>query len=98
MSRYIDAEKIEFHAPPVQWKFREYIAIQSEVDAIPEADVEPVRHGRWIFGWSDQTNNYFVCSECRERIKNPSYETTEIVKIRFPYSHCGAKMDGEEER
>lgn len=88
MSRYIDAEKIEFHATPVQWKFREYIAIQSEVDAIPKADVEQVRHGHWIphefFVRSPFATNY-DCSECgRENFDYPS----------CPY--CRALMDGKE--
>lgn len=50
------------------------------------ADVEPVRHGRWIVTGAAQ---YFLakCSVCgriedRRRINE------------YPYCHCGAKMDG----
>ena len=89
MSRYIDADKLcegRVNNDPV------VIAAKCE----PTADVEHVRHGCWIYIGRDKYYNFFVCSECRERIKNPSYETTGIVKIRFPYSHCGAKMDGKE--
>ena len=61
------------------------------------ADVEPVRHGKWIekrrgakspegyYYWNTPLTHVFVCSECgRQEDK------------REPYCNCGAKMDKEE--
>lgn len=60
---------------------------------IPAADVEPVRHGRWIrVKWVEdedwQEGGYWIlrCSECVMPYHSPT-----------PYCpHCGAKMDREE--
>ena len=62
------------------------------IRAIPAADVEPVRHGRWIrIKWVKdedwQEGGYWIlrCSECVMPYHNPT-----------PYCpHCGAKMQGE---
>lgn len=92
MSKYIDAENIEFHAPPIQWKFREYIAIQSEVEAIPEADVEPVRHGHWIkTGWQQGDKFEYKCFECK---RNKIWKK-KTQKLPNYCEKCGALMDKE---
>lgn len=58
------------------------------------ADVEPVRHGHWILTQQISENAFrYNCSKCNRWVqdgagKNPS--------DRFPYSHCGAKMDAKE--
>ena len=62
------------------------------IKRIPAADVEPVRHGRWIrIKWVKdedwQEGGYWIlrCSECVMPYHNPT-----------PYCpHCGAKMQGE---
>lgn len=63
----------------------------------PAADVEPVRHGKWIkkrrgtkspegyYYWNTPLTRIFVCSECGRQENK-----------REPYCHCGAKMDKEE--
>lgn len=51
-----------------------------DVDAIPAADVAPVRHGRWIY----HDDGVFTCSECGNAESNDSY----YCRL------CGAKMDG----
>lgn len=60
------------------------------IDGVPAADVEPVRHGRWI----DENPESFWdplmhCSVCGE-VNIP------IAKWRF-CPICGAKMDKEED-
>lgn len=51
---------------------------------------EPVRHGRWILEacgfdmYQRTTDCVFRCSECGLRAGN-----------KYPYCHCGAKMDAE---
>lgn len=79
MPRYIDAEKI---------KYTEYIngdvtVSKDLVEKIPTADVQEVRHGKWI---TDE-EGVVICSECGEEHFwedfRPSY-----------CDMCGAKMDG----
>ena len=58
-----------------------------DVDAIPAADVAPVRHGRWI---DNEANGYkwaFVCSLC-------GYVDGHPFDNRHNFCpNCGAKMD-----
>lgn len=78
--KYIDADKIEFHATPPEWKFREYVAIQSEVEAIPAADVEPVIHAYWK-------------NECRSQIMFPDGEAAILIERQC--SNCCHWSDKE---
>lgn len=55
---------------------------------IPTADVQPLRHGRWVPSEACITIDCQVCSECRSIISMDS----------FYYDYCpvcGAKMDGD---
>ena len=57
----------------------------------PAADVAPVVHGRWeqIKEWA--TKAKYRCSVCGREIMS-------AVKVnieKYPYCHCGAKMDLE---
>lgn len=54
--------------------------------ALPDADVEPVRHGRWV-AETERTGNYAHCSMCGCRCRGyvPHYKYC---------PDCGAKMDG----
>lgn len=55
------------------------------IDAIPAADVQPVKRGRWII--VDDVEHFIaVCSECGRT------EDSRAVKD-MPYCHCGARMD-----
>lgn len=92
MARYIDADDFykRLSDPPytiyngemfAEW-FDECFKTQ------PTADVEPVRHGRWI---ATNDENKKRCSEC------------DIIHLiaQYPYGkanycpNCGAKMDGD---
>lgn len=54
---------------------------------IPSADVEPVRHGRWITKGQD-----FFCSVCGEE---SAYNWHGASKFSNYCPTCGARMDGE---
>lgn len=55
------------------------------VDSIGGADVEPVRHGEWIYDhWCE-----FKCSECGQLSDSKPYKGKEKY-----CPNCGAKMDG----
>ena len=53
-----------------------------EIEAIPAADVEPVRHGEW-----QEINGIFSCSRCGYSFEHEGY------KHFFNYCpNCGAKL------
>ena len=58
------------------------------VDEEPAADVQPIRHGRWII--ADDVEHFIaVCSECGR-----TEDSRDIKDMQ--YCHCGARMDGEQ--
>ena len=58
------------------------------INAIPAADVVPVRHGRWIV---DDITGLVKCSECDN---DAPLDTTGGGQWRSPFCQsCGAKMD-----
>lgn len=59
------------------------------IEDIPAADVEKVKHGRWIFGQT-MGHSWMKCSECC--VSQGGQTAT------FTYCpNCGAKMDGGSE-
>lgn len=74
--------------------------VQQLVDEAPTVDAEPVRHGRWIPNEVGAVETKFECSECgRTVILCNDYfaKATKYASHRFPYCHCGCKMDAEVE-
>ena len=64
--------------------------------AIPAADVEPVRHGRWERTDDDWNSlSTFQCSSCGEEW---CFEIDEdLLSLNYNYCpNCGAKMDLED--
>lgn len=61
--------------------------------SLPAADVEPVRHGRWVPIQHYDSHDIFECSECGRGVVHVPCDYT--VQDDYPYCHCGAKMDGE---
>lgn len=66
-----------------------YTKMWCMVRAIPAADVEPVRHGRWI-DCDDEYSSYSRCSVCGDEFTN--WEADCAITNYCP--SCGAKMDG----
>lgn len=64
------------------------------LECVPTADVEEVRHAKWIYkGHHEMMGHVFQCSVCeRWRFAN----STEHVIAEYPYCHCGAKMESVE--
>lgn len=63
---------------------------------LPTADVAPVVHGRWKLLHKGDWTSVFVCSVCgrRETItESESYNSQLEMPRKYPYCHCGAKMD-----
>lgn len=68
----------------------------------PTTDVEPVRHGNWNIRLADESTLCLECSICGRKVDNidlhnllEAGEYGEACR-RYPYCHCGAKMDLEE--
>lgn len=58
--------------------------IRERLKCLPAADVEPVRHGRWMI---NSDSYYPYCSECNAEPKNG------VMSKYCP--DCGAKMEGK---
>lgn len=68
------------------------------IEEAPAADVEPVRHGRWIqsteeCGWSEL--ECAECSECGEDYVLDEWGYEDFSKLMNYCPNCGAKMDAE---
>ena len=90
-------------APPESWADGWDKAIGTAIDIInrlPSADVEPVKHGRWInFYGNYKTAECSVCEELYEvsDMRESNRMLFEAFSRYYKYCpHCGAKMDGEE--
>lgn len=59
-------------------------------DELPAADVEPVRHGRWI-----KDGDFLICSACEAEINIKNSLGADNHRKYCP--NCGAKMDLEVE-
>lgn len=95
MSRYIDAEKIKFEPIDITVKgitrrTVERMATETEIDAMPTADVEEVRHGEWIF-----FRGYITCSSCKAQpYREHRHIDFDNLYKRCP--ECGAHMRREQ--
>ena len=67
------------------------------VDAQPTTEAEPVRHRKWKVAAKSFGFSVFRCSECGRTVSAENEDfwiPTQHISERFPYCHCGAKMDG----
>lgn len=88
MPKYIDAEALveKFKDPLLFNVTPRHLQIIMET---PTADVEPVRHGRWIDG------NCSVCAVPAVTLRQADGVELRVETPRCP--NCGARMDGESE-
>lgn len=89
-------EYIEREALIEELKRRDFlpVIVKHAIEAVPAADVAPVRYGRWLT-WEEQFPAHIpskksglgvFCSTCHKHADN-----------MYDYCpNCGAKMDGEE--
>ena len=64
-------------------------AVIDEMNAFPTADVQEVKHAKWI--QNSCHDRFYTCSECGRHV-----ETYFISPVKaYPYCNCGAKMDEE---
>lgn len=93
--RYIDAEVLKSYLNPYLRKTDSHFL--QLIDSISTADVEEIKHGKWLFVIENCKEEMWMCSQCERCICSERMEKDELIK-RYPYCHCGAKMDKEEEK
>lgn len=85
MAEYIEREKaLKAFDNPVWRAWSKGVPINRIINKIPAADVEPVRHGRWIAVDGGQHK----CSYCH------TVRKVDAARDHF-CPNCGAKMDEE---
>lgn len=96
MSRYIDADAILETMRSVMDMQELYLPIHFidfVIDNMPTADVQEIKHGRWVVS-VEKGKCVARCSVCKRKSKTMKYGK-QIVPFYTPYcSICGAKMDG----
>ena len=70
-----------------QWEGAYKVVMRLE--EMKAADVQPVKHGRWI----PQGGDMWLCSNCKENIIFSMHESDRTEKQRY-CCRCGARMDG----
>ena len=93
MAKYIEREyavdaivDVYYNTPDINLSCEKF---EAAILKIPDADVAPVRHGRWEIVIGSNGKEYMVCTCCRV-----SQDLTGV----FTYCpNCGAKMDGGED-
>lgn len=86
MPKYIDAEVLKNNIHRCTW-VHDMKCVEKFVDSLPTADVQEVRHGKWVMN----ERGVYECSVCGR-------VPTEEQKQYDQYCpNCGAKMEGEEE-
>lgn len=105
MPKYIDAELLKvamvFNPKLGDLTVPEMRDILTEIDSAPAADVESVRHGKWVYGSDAQ----FHCSCCDKvplmEVKCLDETVWKLKEIMASFikwcPECGAKMDVDAE-
>lgn len=76
------------------------VGAMNAIDEMPAADVEPVRHGRWIYNPNGMDFNLgaWECSVCTQRNNNLpcSRNISPYICVGSKYCpNCGARICGE---
>lgn len=66
--------------------------LSSVLDDIQNADVKPVKHGRWIYVGSVRSWDEIKCSACDAAFNT---EDRDLILNWDFCPHCGARMDGD---
>lgn len=70
-----------------------FMEILEALDAIPAADVQPVKYGRWEYSEKEYGEcAWYFCSFCDEPAEQ-LYNDEPLLSEFCP--HCGARMGGE---
>ena len=86
-----------------QFKYAIDLIKQDGKDYLDERDIpmlemgiqalENQKTGHWIRITNGAIREKYTCSECGRQIEDCGIEN--LLPIKYPYCHCGAKMEGE---
>lgn len=62
------------------------------MDFIARADVQEIKHGKWIKMSNNPDDGNYYCTECHHSIDIATGRETPIDRDFFYCPHCGAKM------
>ncbi len=71
--------------------YSNYSNLWDEVDDMPAADVQPVKHGRWSECYTDSRLYSGICSVCG----GAAIRSVKANPLDY-CPNCGARMDGEQ--
>lgn len=91
MPRYIDAEKLDTRQRGNNSQRTMWLEIKWIVDTAPTADVQEVKHGKWIEDYAFSHH----CSECGDYLIG--FPKCRLRNFKY-CPNCGAKMDGGESK
>ena len=98
--KYIDADFLKQKISR-EWDMQDlYLPVHffDVVDDLPAADVQEVRHGRWITSEFATDSGFTSCSCCYSEYYIGDLQNLEGDNDFVMYCpNCGARMDGEEE-
>lgn len=82
-----------------KWSEAEYMGIYDCIKSLPAADVQEVRHGRWIAENKRIKSTMYICSACSKIAYDTPCGSAKHIskkqcKLRY-CPHCGTKMDKE---
>ena len=67
--------------------------VADELAKLPS--VQPIRpRGHWIRITNGAMREKYICSKCGRQIEEDGVEG--LLHIKYPYCHCGAKMESED--
>ena len=89
MAEYIERGAVHDAVMDAIWHGKQSMcSVADAINSAPNADVAPVRHGRWIVKGYVCGETEYQCSECKE-----TEWRTSASRLKYcPF--CGAKMDG----
>lgn len=93
MTKYIEREKLinELQCLPEQGELL-YLGVYDCVNTTPTADVQEVKHGKWIDREAVLGYEVYQCSVCKEEY---CFEIGSPQENGYNFCpNCGAKMDG----
>lgn len=92
LKEYISGYIKSCNGKPTYTDIDAMVGIISLLEQMPAADVQPVKHGRWIYKGTVNSWDEMACSCCNAAFATQDRE--QILDWEF-CPHCGADMRGE---
>ncbi len=90
----------EFEGWPTDEEVAQLKRLTRQLDDLPSVTPQKPKTGHWVLNENQgvQAVGYLTyhCSECGREISSKYHGKISLLK-EFPYCHCGAKMESEEE-